>query len=157
MKLKVVIEDRTYHVEVGDLRTRPVIAVVDGETFEVWPETETVLPASRAETSPTAQSAPVAAAAQPPAVAEKPAGGPPPIGASGPAAARLVRAPLPGVITRLAVQPGDEVESGQELCVLEAMKMNNSIRASQPGRIGTIKVAIGQHVKHGDVLVEYAD
>jgi biotin carboxyl carrier protein len=45
---------------------------------------------------------------------------------------------------------------GDELCTLEAMKMKNVIRAPRAGTIASVKVAVGQHVKHHDVLVEYS-
>ncbi len=66
-----------------------------------------------------------------------------------------VRAPIPGVIVSVAVQPGQAVTVGQELCVLEAMKMKNVIRAPRAGVIAAVRVAVGQTVKHKDVLVEY--
>jgi biotin carboxyl carrier protein len=69
---------------------------------------------------------------------------------------KAVKAPIPGVITAILVQPGAEVSVGQELCKLEAMKMNNSIRSSRVGKIASINVSIGQHVKHNDVLIEFA-
>jgi len=68
----------------------------------------------------------------------------------------VVYAPLPGVIHAIEVQPGDTVEEGQVLCVVEAMKMNNLIRASQAGEIGQVHIRVGQHVRHNDPLVEYA-
>jgi pyruvate carboxylase len=49
------------------------------------------------------------------------------------------------------------VHTGQQLCTLEAMKMNNAIRASKDGVIGKVHVSVGQHVKHRDALFEYAD
>jgi biotin carboxyl carrier protein len=49
------------------------------------------------------------------------------------------------------------VVAGQELCVLEAMKMKNTIRASRDGEISKVHITVGQHVKHHDILVEYAD
>jgi biotin carboxyl carrier protein len=69
---------------------------------------------------------------------------------------KTVKAPIPGVITAILVQSGTEVSVGQELCKLEAMKMNNSIRSSRAGKIATIHVSIGQHVKHNDALIEFA-
>jgi biotin carboxyl carrier protein len=68
----------------------------------------------------------------------------------------VVRAPIPGVIVALSVQPGVAVTFGQELCVLEAMKMENMIRAPRAGTIAAVRVTVGQHVKRQDVLVEYA-
>jgi glutaconyl-CoA/methylmalonyl-CoA decarboxylase subunit gamma len=55
------------------------------------------------------------------------------------------------------VSPGDEVEVGGELCILEAMKMKNAIRATRAGQIAAVHVSTGQHVKHNDPLVEYSN
>lgn len=66
-----------------------------------------------------------------------------------------VRAPIPGVIDSVAVRPGNEVATGDPLCVIEAMKMKNVIRASRVGIIDEVLVTPGQHVKHGDVLVAF--
>jgi propionyl-CoA carboxylase alpha chain len=67
----------------------------------------------------------------------------------------MVYAPLPGVIDSIAVQPGDQVEAGQELCVLEAMKMKNVIRSARSGEVARLHVSVGQHVKHNDALIEF--
>ena len=58
---------------------------------------------------------------------------------------------------RSVLKPGDTVETGQVLCTLEAMKMNNAIRASRDGTIARIHVAPGDHVKHGQPLMEFSD
>ena len=50
-----------------------------------------------------------------------------------------------------------EFAVGDEMCKLEAMKMNNSIRSNRTGTIGTIHVNVGQQVKHGDLLIEFAE
>jgi biotin carboxyl carrier protein len=70
---------------------------------------------------------------------------------------REICAPMPGSIVSVAVQPGDRVEVGQDVCVLEAMKMNNRIRAPRAGMIAQIHVSVGQQVQHGDALVTFAD
>jgi pyruvate carboxylase len=70
---------------------------------------------------------------------------------------RLVKAPIPGVITAIQVQPGQAVQVGDILCSLEAMKMVNSIRAARSGTIGAIHVSLGQHVRHQELLLEYAE
>jgi len=54
------------------------------------------------------------------------------------------------------VKPGDQVCVGQEMCVLEAMKMKNILRSSQNGVVASIEVTLGQSVKYGDVLVRFA-
>ncbi|CAH8434841.1 unnamed protein product [Heterobilharzia americana] len=63
-------------------------------------------------------------------------------------------APMPGLIRSVAVKPGDRVSEGQELCVLEAMKMQNSITASRSGVIKKLNFEVGDSVGEGDVLVE---
>jgi biotin carboxyl carrier protein len=65
-----------------------------------------------------------------------------------------LKAPIPGLITRLMVQQGDTVEVGQPLLVLEAMKMENEIRATRPGVITTLHVGIGQSVIRNELLAE---
>ena len=61
------------------------------------------------------------------------------------------------MITAVLVHPGDEVAIGQELCKLEAMKMNNSIRSNRAGKIEAINISVGQQVKHNDSLMEFAE
>jgi len=65
-----------------------------------------------------------------------------------------VKAPIPGQITQVMVSEGDEVEVGQPLVVLEAMKMENEIRAPRSGRVNELKVLPGQRVMLDDVLVD---
>jgi biotin carboxyl carrier protein len=65
----------------------------------------------------------------------------------------VVRAPMPGLISRISVQVGEEVSKGQSLVVLEAMKMENEIRASGFGRIKKICITKGKPVEKGEVLV----
>jgi biotin carboxyl carrier protein len=65
-----------------------------------------------------------------------------------------VKAPIPGQITRLCVEAGDEVEQGEPLLVLEAMKMENEIRAPVSGRVKVLNVSPGQRVALHEVLAE---
>ena len=64
-----------------------------------------------------------------------------------------MKAPLPGRITHVAVQAGDTVAPGQTLLVIEAMKMENELKASAPGTVREVRVAVSQAVNAGDVLV----
>jgi biotin carboxyl carrier protein len=64
-----------------------------------------------------------------------------------------VLAPIPGIIVAVKVQPGDRVTAGQEVCVLEAMKMQNSIRAKQSGVVAAVHVRAGDQVKHHQTLL----
>ena len=70
---------------------------------------------------------------------------------AGPAAGSLV-APLPGVVRRVAVQPGDCVEAGALLVMLEAMKTEHRVTAPHAGTVGDVLVAEGQEVQAGTVL-----
>lgn len=62
-------------------------------------------------------------------------------------------APLPGRVTYVAVRAGDEVQPGDTLLVIEAMKMENEFKAASAGRIREIRVEAGQAVNAGDILV----
>ncbi len=65
-----------------------------------------------------------------------------------------VKAPVPGLIRRILVQPGDTVEAGQPLLVLEAMKMENEIKAPRNGTVLQLNTQQGKTVTLGDVLAE---
>jgi Acetyl/propionyl-CoA carboxylase, alpha subunit len=141
MKITVKIQDKTYTVQVGDLRARPIAVEVDGEPFEVWPEENTTAPVSRAQT-PAAPAPAIIKSTNPQAAAAS-------AGKAG-----SVTAPIPGVIVEIKVKAGDAVEFGQELCVLEAMKMKNSIRASHAGKVEKIHISAGEQVQQGKLLME---
>jgi biotin carboxyl carrier protein len=64
-----------------------------------------------------------------------------------------VVAPMPGNIIKINVNKGDTVKHGQVLLVLEAMKMENEIKAHADGKVADIKVEQGQCINAGDVLV----
>jgi acetyl-CoA/propionyl-CoA carboxylase, biotin carboxylase, biotin carboxyl carrier protein len=64
-----------------------------------------------------------------------------------------ITAPMQGTIVKVLVNPGDTVEPGQALLVLEAMKMENHINAEQGGTVAEVRVAAGETVGTGDVLV----
>ncbi len=66
----------------------------------------------------------------------------------------VVKAPLPGLILEISVKEGDEVEVGQSLLKMEAMKMENNIQSNRQGKVTSIKVKPGDSVLEGDVLVE---
>ena len=112
---------------------------MDGQTYEVWPEEEQfAIPAAKSSTStPSAPAIPASAPA--------------------PAAAGnlTLTAPLPGVISSIEVKEGQSVTSGQELYVLEAMKMKNSIKANRNGKIASIHVNPGDLVKHNQPIMTF--
>lgn len=65
-----------------------------------------------------------------------------------------IKAPIPGLVIQLFVATGDHVTTGQSLLILEAMKMENEIRAPWGGTIQAIHVAAGQSVRRDELLVE---
>jgi pyruvate carboxylase subunit B len=63
-------------------------------------------------------------------------------------------APMPGLVVRVNVAVGDVVEAGAGLVVMEAMKMENELRAPAAGRVGAVHAVAGKPVEKGAVLVE---
>jgi len=70
-------------------------------------------------------------------------------------AAGVLKAPMPGLVVRVQVQPGEKVAAGDPLVVLEAMKMENELKAGAPGVVKSVRVAPGEAVEKGQVLVEF--
>ena len=68
-----------------------------------------------------------------------------------------LEAPMPGVVTKVLVEPGDAVTKGQPLVALEAMKMEHVIRAPRDGRVKALAASVGQMVQAGAALVELED
>jgi glutaconyl-CoA/methylmalonyl-CoA decarboxylase subunit gamma len=134
MKVTVKIDGQIYDVEIQDINKRPIMATVDGETFEIIPETEL-----GASTPP--ELAPVKVAAT----------------NTQTVSGKALLAPLPGTVTKIFVLPGAQVEAGQPVCVIEAMKMKNTIRAHRSGIVTSVPISPGQSVKHKQVLVEFEE
>ena len=149
MKVEVTVDGRRYQVEIGDLNARPVLAIVDGQTISVWPS----------GSQPAAASAAVAASIEP-APSNPPTTEPTPPrqepAASNGRGQQDVYAPLPGVVISVAVQAGARVERGEELCVIEAMKMKNAIRSPRDGVVAAVRVSAGQAIQQRDLLIEFA-
>jgi glutaconyl-CoA/methylmalonyl-CoA decarboxylase subunit gamma len=154
MIYKVKIDGRVFEVRIEDLNSRPIVAIVDGEAIDVWPQTETgaSIPGTKGDVAhkpaPVSHSNPQ----DQPIDLKKPGTTTTPDSQS-----EVVYSPLPGVVVSVAVQPNESVEAGQELLVLEAMKMKNTIRAGRSATVKAVHVVPGQAVQHHDLLLEYAD
>ena len=125
--LRIKVGGNWYSVEVGELTHSPVEVTVEGETFLVEVEG---LPS----TSP---ARPRRGRTQTPGIVVPP----PPtrgFGTSGPE--NIISSPLSGRVISIMVRPGDQVTAGQEVCVVEAMKMEQSIRAHRDGVVNEIMV-----------------
>ena len=72
-----------------------------------------------------------------------------------PDTSKLLLCPMPGLIGKVNVAEGDEVQEGQALCTVEAMKMENILRAERKGRVAKVNAAPGDSLKVDDVIMEF--
>ena len=129
-EISVVVNGERFLVQVEDLHQRPVVAYVDGSRFEVDIEEGTA-------GSGEVDGRDLEGSARPPI----------PAGTS-----CEVTAPMPGDIIQIHVKTGQVVKAGDPLCVLDAMKMKNTIHAPQDGEISEISISEGQSVEYGVLL-----
>jgi len=135
-KLRIRVGGRLYQVEIPNPTKSPMTVVVDGVAYEVEVEREELLAVTKEAKPETAPSREGAAPARPVVMQGK------------------VSAPMPGKILDIKVKVGDRVTYGQEVLILEAMKMEQSIRSTEEGVVKRINVSVGQTVAYGAVLVE---
>jgi glutaconyl-CoA/methylmalonyl-CoA decarboxylase subunit gamma len=76
-------------------------------------------------------------------------------GAGGAKVAREIRSPMPGRVVKFLVAPGDTVAAGQPVVIVEAMKMENEVKAKGPATVSKIHVAAGANVEANAVLVSF--
>ena len=143
MKYKLNVNNQTYEVEIENINARPVIVNVDGQRFEVMPENGHQAEVkqevgTQVESKPLSQS---------------------PVRAATPSAngSHTLTAPLPGTVIEVFVKPGEKVEVGQVVLVIEAMKMKNSIRSILSGTVEKVMINQGQSVSHKQALIEFAE
>jgi len=139
MKYNVMIQDKSYLVEIDDINARPVIAYVEGIRFEVIPDTNPLGIEGRNEVQNEAKevhSIDLRTSAFNQNASE-------------------VTAPLPGTVIDVFVKEGDVIESGQVIVIIEAMKMKNSIRSTRAGKVAEVLVSAMQTVAHKQPLVRF--
>ncbi|MEI6561469.1 MAG: biotin/lipoyl-containing protein [Verrucomicrobiota bacterium] len=108
---------------------------VEGKTYEVTVELPNETVSSAGVSAPVASASPVSASA---------------LSAAGPG---MIVSPLGGNLVGLNVKVGDEVKEGDQVAVLEAMKMNTYINAPSAGKVAEVLVAVGTAVQEGQALV----
>ena len=142
-KYQITINGREYEVVVEELE-----GLVGANYSQNFAPLSQVSPAQvpMQQAVPAPMPAPQAPAQSKPAPAPKPSPAP---SAGGP----VVSAPMPGKILKVLVQPGAQVKNGQNIMVLEAMKMENEILAPSDGVVREVKVKEGDNVNTGDTLV----
>lgn len=145
-KVKLTVNGKPYLVEVGDLGTSPITVSVNGRPYLVDIETAPLKVAPAGEVTVATQTAVRQTPAPEKASIPTPRAG---------AGAKVIGAPMPGKIVEIFVKPGDKVSYRQQLCSLEAMKMNNAIRSPRDGVIASVQVTKGMDVGYGDVLFTF--
>ncbi len=121
---------------------------VNGNTYDV--AVEEVAGGSASVAAPA--SAPAASPAPAPAAAPAPAPAPAAKKASGGEGSVIIAAPMPGKILSVKTEVGKSVKKGEVLLILEAMKMENEIVASQDGTVASVNVSVGDQVEAGNTL-----
>ncbi|MCM1502371.1 MAG: biotin/lipoyl-binding protein [Bacteroidales bacterium] len=149
---KFKINGNEYNVAINSVEGNIADVTVNGAAYKV--EMENTVPGQAA--APAAQPVQAAPAPQAPvAPAPQPAAAPAPAPAAS-GAGKAVTSPLPGVIIEVSVKVGDTVKEGQQVAVLEAMKMENTIEASAAGTVTAIHVNKGDSVLEGAPIVTIA-
>jgi glutaconyl-CoA decarboxylase len=155
-KVEYLINGKPFVVEIlsfdgrrGDVRVNNIaysVEVPQGTTTGAPVYTTPPSPA----VPPPVPAAPMSAPTPPPA-APAPAAAPPPQASSD----STVVAPMPGIILSVLVKEDDEVNAGDALLVLEAMKMENEIHAPRAGKVKKVHVSEGAEVRAGSELIEF--
>ena len=135
---KYTINGNKYEVAIGDITDKVATLTVNGEEFKVEMEREAEPEKKKPVVRAAAASGETSNAAANGAAANK---------------AGALKSPLPGVITEILVEVGQEVQAGDNVIVLEAMKMANNLQAEKSGKIAAICVQVGQSVMEDEPLV----
>ncbi len=133
MRLKLTVDGKTYEVDVEVAAPEHPIYGVGG----YFPMSPARVPAP----------APMTVAPPPPAPGAAP---PSPVNEE-----KAVRSPISGIVVRMSAHPGQQIQVGDGVLVLEAMKMETDITAPVAGKVSKVNVQVGDSVKGGQVLVEF--
>jgi len=142
-EFSIVIDGQNYLVKIQELAGGELEVELNGKTHRVSMAEVLGQDAPSMPPPATKRAAPISTVTTP--QAQQPA----------PGRAGVLSAPMPGDIVQILVKVGDQVGVGQEVCVLEAMKMKNVLRASHAGTVKSIDVSLGQSVKYGETLVQF--
>lgn len=136
---KYTINGNKYEVVISDITENIATLTVNGQEYTVEMEMQAEPEKPKPVVRKSAETA------------ESSEGGSSSAAASG--AGTAIKAPLPGVITDIPVEVGQEVQVGDTVIVLEAMKMANALQAEKAGKVSAIVVKIGQSVMEDEPLV----
>lgn len=147
---KYKVNGAQYDVTINEIQGQLAKVVVNGIPFDVEMQNSQLSEDNLPDVTTTA--APAAAPAAPVAAAPAATESAP----SGAGEGTPVKAPLPGVVTKINVSVGQQVKKGENVLVLEAMKMENNITAEADGTVSGIAVKAGDSVLEGAVLLTIA-
>ena len=158
------ISDREFVIDVQELSADQFEVVVGDESYQVTLSSDenlaeaVITPGLQANADGTPR---VSAASKVAKVRKEPsapaAAAPAARKPAGPAGKGALTAPMPGVILEVNVKAGDTVERGQQIAILDAMKMHNVIGAPRAGTIAEVFVEAGQNVDHGAPIVKFKE
>lgn len=160
------IAGKSFTLDVEETQPDRFQVVVDGQAYDVQLSGDEDLPEAsitpafepgRHATAAGAGDRPAAAAKRPAPRAAAAASSLPPRRAPAGGGSGTLAAPMPGVVLEVMVKAGDVVKRGQEIAVLEAMKMQNMIRSPRDATIAEVCATAGQAVGHGDCIVRFAE
>ncbi|MBR3793115.1 MAG: biotin/lipoyl-binding protein [Alistipes sp.] len=142
-KLNFNINGKHYEATITEVEHNVAEVELNGKKYTIDVERSEAV--ASIPTVATPKAAPVAAAPAAAPAAPKAAAG-----------ANSIVAPLPGSVVSISVKAGDAVKAGQQLAVIEAMKMENEILAPADGTVKAVHVSAGQAVQQGDALIDLA-
>ncbi len=168
-RYQLTVNNNEYEIDVDEVSATEFQVQIDGKLVEVTLSSQAdaadaVIAPQIATASRAAGAAPSFSEGQPVARAPKvPAAmrsaqprTPSPAVAGGTDLAYSMSAPMPGVILEISVAAGDQINKGDVVMVLEAMKMKNDLHASRTGTVESIDVKPSDQVKYGQVLLRFA-
>lgn len=141
-KLRVRVGDKWYLVEIEDINQSPVRTFVNGELIEVFLEK-----VSEYEVTVESSTSVIENDLDESLSAENQS-------SKAPSAVKVFQSPMPGIVISLAVNEGDQVITGDEICVLEAMKMQQTLRSDWSGIVKSVCVSPGDQIFGGAVILE---
>ncbi len=149
--MKLTYEDKQYDVEILGEEDGAKLVSVNGNVYAV-----NLTPRGKRESQPEARTGEKVVSKAPAPASQRAAASAPPAPAQAATAGNhQVVAPMPGTVLKIAVSPGQVVSKGDQLLVLESMKMENSIPSPKDGTVAKVLATEGGQVNRGAVLIEY--
>ncbi|HJO59991.1 MAG: biotin/lipoyl-containing protein [SAR202 cluster bacterium] len=128
--MKIRVEEKWYNIEVDSISSDSAVVLVDGERFEVKLEdVEKTAELTEEISGPVSNSVGMRTDNY-----------------------KEFKSPMPGTIISILVQTGDDVSQGQDICVLESMKMQQTLKSDMAGTIMGTSVSQGDQILDGDVI-----